>query len=145
MIRNQDDEFNMRLIQNKGTIWMDPNIQSTYYPRSTLMKFFMQYLQYGFFKIRVMQKRRGLASFRHIIPLLFVLALFLSFSLFLLSNTSFPLKLILVSYMTCLLLGTLNAFVSSTQKFLSIIILPLSFFNAFCLRFRLPFWNNLFC
>ncbi len=129
LIRNQDDEFNMRLIQNKGTIWMDPNIQSTYYPRSTLMKFFMQYLQYGFFKIRVMQKRRGFASFRHIVPLLFVSALSISFSLFLIFNISFPLKLILVSYMICLLVGTLNAFISNTQNLLSIIILPLSFFS----------------
>ena len=40
LIRNQDDEFNMRLIQNKGTIWMDPNIQSTYYPRSTYEIFY---------------------------------------------------------------------------------------------------------
>ena len=129
LIRNQDDEFNMRLIQNKGTIWLDPNIQSTYYPRSTLMKFFVQYLQYGFFKIRVMQKRRGFASFRHIIPLLFVSALFISLLLLSLSSISFPLKLILVSYVIYLLVATLNAFISSTQNFLSIIILPLSFFS----------------
>ena len=41
----------------------------------------------------------------------------------------FPLKLILVSYVIYLLVATLNAFISSTQNFLSIIILPLSFFS----------------
>ena len=65
LVRNQDDEFNFRLIQNGGKIWLDPSINSKYFPRTSFVKLFKQYFQYGFYKIRVMQKRRGIASLRH--------------------------------------------------------------------------------
>ena len=57
LVRNQDDEFNFRLIQNGGKIWLDPSIRSAYYSRSTFIGLFKQYFQYGFYKIRVIQKR----------------------------------------------------------------------------------------
>ena len=56
LVRNQDDEFNFRLIQDGGKIWLDPSIQSSYTPRNSFAGFFKQYFQYGFYKIRVMQK-----------------------------------------------------------------------------------------
>ena len=126
LIRNQDDEFNMRLTQNKGTIWIDPDIKSSYYSRASLLKFFIQYLQYGFFKVRVMQKRKGFASYRHIIPFLFILILLFSSLLYFLFMIAIPIQMVLGSYMLCLFLGTLNAFMKSPQNILSIIILPLS-------------------
>jgi len=45
------------------------------------MGLFKQYFQYGFYKIRVMQKRRGIASWRHVVPGLFVLTFFFLTSL----------------------------------------------------------------
>ena len=74
LVRNQDDEFNFRLIQNGGKIWMDPSIQSIYYSRSDLHSLWRQYFQYGFYKIRVMQKRKTVLSSRHLIPALFLFA-----------------------------------------------------------------------
>ena len=75
LVRNQDDEFNFRLIQNGGKIWLDPSINSKYFPRTSFVKLFKQYFQYGFYKIRVMQKRRGIASLRHLVPALFIIAI----------------------------------------------------------------------
>ena len=72
LIRNQDDELNFRLIQNNGKIWIDPTIKSSYYTRSSLSSFAKQYFQYGFYKVRVMQKRGSIASIRHLIPAIFV-------------------------------------------------------------------------
>ena len=73
LVRNQDDELNMRLILGGGKIWMSRAIRSWYYPRSNLRKLWRQYFQYGFWRIRTMQKHRRPATLRQIAPLLFVL------------------------------------------------------------------------
>ena len=74
LVRNQDDEFNFRLIQAGGRIWLDPAIRSRYWSRASLGGLARQYFQYGAFKVRVMQKRGGVASGRHLVPAAFVLA-----------------------------------------------------------------------
>lgn len=73
LIRNQDDELNLRLILAGGKIWMTPKVQSEYYPRTTLGKLARQYYQYGFWRIRTIQKHRQPATLRQIAPLVFVL------------------------------------------------------------------------
>jgi glycosyltransferase involved in cell wall biosynthesis len=75
LVRNQDDEFNLRIILAGGKIWMSNSIQSTYYARSSLRKLWRQYFQYGFWRIRTLQKHGKPATLRQIIPLLFVCSL----------------------------------------------------------------------
>jgi glycosyltransferase involved in cell wall biosynthesis len=48
LVRNQDDEFNLRIILAGGKIWMSKAIQSTYFSRGSLQKLWKQYFQYGF-------------------------------------------------------------------------------------------------
>lgn len=76
LVRNQDDEFNLRIIQAGGKIWMSKDIQTTYFSRSSLRKLWRQYFQYGFWRIRTLQKHKRPAGLRQLIPLLFVLSLF---------------------------------------------------------------------
>jgi succinoglycan biosynthesis protein ExoA len=78
LVRNQDDELNFRLLQSGGRIWLDPSIRSIYHGRSSLRGLWRQYYQYGLYKVRVIQKRGGVASWRHLIPGAFVLGLLLS-------------------------------------------------------------------
>lgn len=73
LVRNQDDEFNMRIILAGGKIWISSDICSTYYSRSSLRKLWRQYFQYGFWRIRTMQKHGRPAVFRQVVPILFVL------------------------------------------------------------------------
>jgi succinoglycan biosynthesis protein ExoA len=75
LVRNQDDEFNFRLTQAGGQIWLDLSIHSVYYSRASLTKLWQQYFEYGFYRVRVIQKRRAVASWRHLVPGLFVLCL----------------------------------------------------------------------
>jgi glycosyltransferase involved in cell wall biosynthesis len=75
LIRNQDDEFNFRLIRAGGKIRLDPSIRSVYYSRSTLRGLWKQYFEYAFWKVRVIQKHKRLASWRHLVPAALVLAL----------------------------------------------------------------------
>jgi glycosyltransferase involved in cell wall biosynthesis len=75
LVRNQDDEFNLRLIQSGGRIWQSPRIRSWYSPRQSLAALFRQYLQYGYWRVRVIQKRKAAASLRQFVPGLFVFLL----------------------------------------------------------------------
>ncbi len=72
LVRNQDDEFNLRIILAGGKIWMSKAIQSTYFSRGSLRKLWRQYFQYGFWRIRTLQKHRRPASLRQLAPLLLV-------------------------------------------------------------------------
>lgn len=75
LVRNQDDEFNLRTVRTGGRLWQNPAIRSWYYPRSNARALFRQYLQYGYWKVRVVQKHRRPASWRHLVPGAFVAAL----------------------------------------------------------------------
>jgi glycosyltransferase involved in cell wall biosynthesis len=68
LVRNQDDELNLRIVRSGGRIWQDPEIRSWYVPRSSLAALFRQYLQYGFWKVAVIRKHRIPASVRHLVP-----------------------------------------------------------------------------
>ena len=75
MVRNQDDEFNLRLSRAGGLIWQSPRIRSWYHPRASLRSLWRQYAQYGYWKVRVMQKHCLPASVRHLVPAAFVLTM----------------------------------------------------------------------
>jgi hypothetical protein len=72
LVRNQDDEFHFRLRLQGGRVWQSPRIQSWYTPRSSVRGLFRQYMQYGYWKVAVMRKHRGLAAWRQAVPALFV-------------------------------------------------------------------------
>lgn len=84
LVRNQDDELNLRLVRSGGTIWQSTSIKSWYYPRASLISLFKQYTQYGYWKVRVIQKHKLPASMRHVVPGMFVglLAILAIFSMF---------------------------------------------------------------
>ncbi|MDE2402492.1 MAG: glycosyltransferase family 2 protein [Burkholderiales bacterium] len=87
LVRNQDDEHNLRIHRGGGRIWQSARIRSTYHPRASIKDVFRQYRQYGYWKPFVMKKHGQAAALRHLIPGLFVgsllalLALFIVLSL----------------------------------------------------------------
>jgi glycosyltransferase involved in cell wall biosynthesis len=68
LVRNQDDELNLRIILNGGRVWQSPRIRSWYWPRGSLRALFAQYYQYGFWKVAVIRKHQRPASWRHLAP-----------------------------------------------------------------------------
>jgi succinoglycan biosynthesis protein ExoA len=74
-VRNQDDELSLRIIRQGGRIWQSPSIRSCYQPRKSLAALLRQYGQYGYWKVRVIQKHRLPASWRHLAPAALLLAL----------------------------------------------------------------------
>jgi len=71
--RNQDDEWNLRLVRAGGRIWQNPRIRSWYNVRPSLQALARQYFDYGFWKVAVIRKHGQVASWRHLVPGLFLL------------------------------------------------------------------------
>jgi hypothetical protein len=78
LVRNQDDEFNYRLRALGGRVLLSPELRSKYFARGTVRSVGRQYFQYGYWKVRVVQKHSRQAQLRQFVPLCFVLALLLS-------------------------------------------------------------------
>ena len=72
MVQNQDDEFNYRLLDHGGRILLCPRIGSRYRVRRSAGALFLQYMRYGYWKVRVMQKHPRQIRARHVAPVLFV-------------------------------------------------------------------------
>jgi glycosyltransferase involved in cell wall biosynthesis len=75
LVRNQDDEYNYRLRKRGVKILLAADVRSRYYSRATLPGLGRQYFQYGFWKVRVMQKHARQMRPRQFVPTLFVAAL----------------------------------------------------------------------
>ena len=75
LVRNQDDEYNYQIRELNGKLLLASDVHSTYYSRGSLSKLWKQYYQYGFYKIRVLQKHPLQMSIRQFIPPLFVTSL----------------------------------------------------------------------
>jgi len=77
LIRNQDIEFNKRIIRDGGKIYLLPDVQCTYYARETYIELAKNNYQNGYWNILTAYYTEILnsLSLRHFIPLIFVLAL----------------------------------------------------------------------
>jgi len=75
LVRNQDDEFNLRLRLAGGRIVLDPSIRIYYTPRGSYRHVFRQYYEYGFWKPVVMRKHGRVVSMRSLVPVGFVASL----------------------------------------------------------------------
>jgi len=78
LVRNQDDEYNYRIRELGGKLLLAEDVHSKYYSRGSFRKLWKQYFQYGFYKVRVLQKHPLQMSIRQFVPLLFVLSLLAS-------------------------------------------------------------------
>jgi hypothetical protein len=75
LVRNQDDEYNYRIRERGGKILLADDVRSTYFSRASLKGLWKQYFQYGFWKVRVLQKHPRQMSPRQFAPPLLVLGL----------------------------------------------------------------------
>jgi glycosyltransferase involved in cell wall biosynthesis len=75
LIRNQDDEFNFRLITRGGRILLLPDVSCRYFARRSLSQLARMYYQYGYFKPLVARKVGRIMTVRQLIPATLVAAL----------------------------------------------------------------------
>lgn len=75
LIRNQDDEFNFRITQGGGRIFISPRVKHDYFVRGSYRALFAQYMQYAYWKVEVMRKHGRVVAPRHLVPGVFVVSL----------------------------------------------------------------------
>ena len=78
LVRNQDIEFNYRVRKAGWRLLLAPDMGCTYYSRATISGFISQNYGNGYWNILTFAHRPGSLSWRHFVPLAFVLGLLLS-------------------------------------------------------------------
>ena len=112
LARNQDIEFNKRIIAHGGKIFLLPWLHLRYYPRSTWRDFVKYGFENGKWNVLTIFITRSFRSLglRHFVPLFFVLALLGSMILSLWSKIFlYLLSIIICSYLVAALVATLKS------------------------------------
>jgi succinoglycan biosynthesis protein ExoA len=125
LVRNQDDEHNLRIIKGGGRVWQSPRIQSVYRPRATLSQVFRQYLQYGYWKPFVAKKHGQPASARHTVPAVFVALLLATAVMAGFGFTAWPILALLSLYVLAVLAMTFGTALTSSTPLSVLVRIPL--------------------
>lgn len=75
LLANEDYEFNTRVRESGGIVYLDPDIRSVYFSRSTLKQLATQYFRYGFWKLKMLKRYPHTLRWRQALPPFFVLSL----------------------------------------------------------------------
>lgn len=117
LIRNQDDEFNQRLLKSGGRILLVPDVTIDYFARDSVSKVARMYYQYGYFKPLAARKIGRVGTVRQAVPGAFTLILILSLVL---SPWSAWMRIALlacvVGYSLVLLTGSVSALRSNGPR-----------------------------
>ena len=147
LVRNQDDEYNYRLRKLGVKILLAEDVRSRYYSRATLPRLWRQYFQYGYWKVRVLQKHPRQMQMRQFMPPLLVAVLLLALLLLpLFSVAGYLLAATVAVYSLAVLGAALMAARNHGWKFLPLLpiafaILHLAYGSGFLIGL-LKFWNR---
>lgn len=139
LVRNQDDELNYRIRAGGGKILLIPEIRSTYFARTSFGAAFSQYFQYGFWKVRVLQKHFRQMKLRQFVPGVFIAVLFsLSAAAPFFESAGNLLALLILAY----LISALTAAVRLRPGLSGLLGLPAAFFILHA-AYGLGFWAGI--
>jgi succinoglycan biosynthesis protein ExoA len=68
MIRNQDEELDRRILDAGGRVRFEPSIRAVYKSRASWRAILQQYVRYGMYRVRAVQKHPSMLQFRHLMP-----------------------------------------------------------------------------
>lgn len=81
LLANEDYEFNARVREAGGIVWLDPSIRSVYFSRSSFQRLAAQYWRYGFWKAQMLHRYPKTLRWRQALPPAFVLSFLVLFVL----------------------------------------------------------------
>lgn len=73
--RGEDWELNLRIRDGGGTVWFDPNLKVTYWPRENWPKLVRQFYATGVWRAEIVRRTRGRNPWRFYAPPLLVLSI----------------------------------------------------------------------
>lgn len=121
LLANEDYEFNTRVREAGGVVWLDPSIRSVYFSRSTLGKLASQYWRYGFWKWRMLRRYPQTLRWRQALPPLFVMSLIVLIVLSLwIAPARFVLAAQVIFYLVALGLAGLKLAIEKRQPLLAL-------------------------
>jgi len=138
--QNQDAEFNLRILDSGGKIFLDSSIKVDYFPRGSLVALISQYFNYGRGRCRTTLKHRRFTSFRQLAPFLLVLGLIDSLFLSALAGPVFLLFPIL--YAAAIFLFSLLVLGRNPRRFSQSLSLALIFMSMH-VSWGMGFWAYL--
>lgn len=129
LVRNQDDEYNGRLINAGGKIFLIPQVIINYTARDSIRKMRKMYYQYGLYKPLVNKKLGAPATIRQFFPMFFLLGLIIGgvLSIFLPWIAMIYAAVLLLYLLIGLVVGAMGA-IRMHQPILTL-IMPYIFFN----------------
>jgi len=77
LLSNEDYEFNTRIRQSGGIVYLDSLIRCIYYSRATLPALARQYSRYGYWKYQMLRRYPGTLRWRQALPPVFVFGMLL--------------------------------------------------------------------
>ena len=101
LVRNQDDEFNLRLIRAGGTILLVPDVVSFYHARTSFPQLARMYYQYGYYKPLVIRKVGAVMTARQLAPAALVLGFLALVAASIVRIAIVPLLAVAVSFYLC--------------------------------------------
>jgi len=126
LLTNEDYEFNTRVRQSGGIVWLDPQIRSIYFARASFRELARQYLRYGFWKWRMLKRYTNTIRWRQALPPLFTASLIVLVVLsFWFSFARWLLSLEIILYLFVLIAASVQVALRDHKSFL-IVGLPLS-------------------
>jgi glycosyltransferase involved in cell wall biosynthesis len=140
LVRNQDDEHNLRIRRAGGRIWQSSAIRSTYHPRAALAQLFAQQRQYGYWRPFVVRKHGIPASWRQLAPAALIAAGAISFAALPLSG-AWPVAFLLGFYLVYL--ATVSFLVAASRGWRLLVRLP-AVVAAYHVGYGLGTWQGLF-
>jgi glycosyltransferase involved in cell wall biosynthesis len=126
LVRNQDDEYNYRVRALGGRLLLSPDIRSRYYSRANMPGLWKQYFQYGYWKVRVLQKHPRQMQPRQFAPPLFLLwLLLLTATLPMVQLNKFLLAASLLTYAAAIFVSSL--YTAQKTNWRLVLLLPVAF------------------
>ncbi len=122
--KGEDDEFNYRLLDAGGTIFLAPSIRARYTVRGSIVGLWRQYFGYGRAKPEVLRRHPSQVRPRQLVPPLFVAGLVVA-ALRAAGGDARPLKALLATYVAAI--GAASAAVALPRAPRQLPLLPIVF------------------
>lgn len=140
LVRNQDDEYNGRIIRNGGKILLLPQVVIDYFARDSISKTAKMFYQYGLFKPLVNKKLQKPSTLRQFFPPLFLAGIVIGGLLSIFSPT---IRLIYFGVLAVYLLLGLFSGIKCTRRGIDILCMPI-IYATIHLSYGCGYWAGLF-
>lgn len=139
LVRNQDDEFNGRIIRHGGKILLLPKVVVDYFARDSVSKTAKMFYQYGIFKPLVNKKLHKPTTLRQFFPPLFLAGIVIGG---LLSFFSTPIMWIYISVLILYIFSGIIAGLRCTRRWREVLWMPV-IFAAIHLSYGFGYWEGI--